>query len=111
MVSSIAPGYIGGGSQCALALVQAISRLHHGNAVYLGPAFLQETDPSSIDLADYRVVGTRSTLQKLSGALTSSHVDRVTTPAKDYLASQSAVDTVVYVSGESAGRVVSMRNR
>jgi hypothetical protein len=105
-ISTISPGFVGGGSQCALAFLQAISALHRGDVIYLGPPFIASHPAPQVALKERIDIQNRSSISKLAGVFRCRSVDRTTPAAFDFLDERKDQDAVVYVHGELAGNIV-----
>ncbi len=105
-VSTLSPGYVGGGSQCTLAFLQAVSHLHEGNVTYIGPPFLKSMPVPDVRLTNRIDVEDRSLSSKVQGLAEFRSVDRTTPIAIARLRELRGTGSVVYVNGELAGHVV-----
>ncbi len=105
-VSSLSPGYIAGGSQCALAFLQAVAELHSGDVDYVGPPFLGCTEKLNIEIKAARFVGPRTVGSKIWQLVASGAVDRTSPALEGELSGRDRDKTIVYVNGEAAARSV-----
>jgi glycosyltransferase involved in cell wall biosynthesis len=106
-ISSLSPGYIAGGSQCTLAFLQAVSSLHGGRVVYVGPEWLKSKEDYGVVTREIVVIPERGRFSKTIGLLRGNIADRVTPFIRRWISefakSKSTDEYVVYLNGEATG--------
>ncbi|OVE74588.1 hypothetical protein BVX94_00050, partial [bacterium B17] len=100
--STIAPGYVAGGSLCALAYLQAVDELHQGNVTYIGPPFTTPECRKTMKLDNEPVfIPERPSLSKVRDLLSMKSVERLSPIADDIITkkAKSDGDLLVYING------------
>ncbi|MFN3233637.1 MAG: glycosyltransferase [Alphaproteobacteria bacterium] len=105
-VSNYSPGHATGGSQCTLAMLQAVSAVHESRVDYLGPAFMAPKASLGVEIANESIAKSRPFSRKALGLINGLHVDRTSPLIDQILDEHDPSGTIVYASGDECGKTV-----